>query len=72
MSNVFSKIKWMVIEVDDNPDNFTVIDNEKVKFKEGFIIYQGNDAEKAIKMVFDDEESLNKLSVRYVHLLLLQ
>jgi len=57
------KIKWMVIEVDDNPDNFVKIDNEKVKFNEGFIIYQGNDVEKAIRMVFDDEQSLNDLLI---------
>jgi len=55
------KIKWMVIEVDDNPDNFVKIDSEKVKFREGYIIYQGNDVEKAIRMVFDDEESLSNL-----------
>ena len=54
-------IKWMVIEVDDNPDNFVKIDDKKVKFREGFIIYQGNDSDKAIKMVFDDEKSLSKL-----------
>jgi len=55
------KIKWMVIEVDDNPDNFVKIDDKKVKFNEGYIIYQGNDVEKAIRIVFDDEESLNNL-----------
>jgi len=64
----YSRIKWMVIEVDDNPDNFVKITN-KVKFKEGNIIYQGNDVEKAIRMVFDDAESLDALLQDHIYCL---
>jgi predicted ABC-type ATPase len=45
-------IKWMVLEV--NQDDIIPIDNEKVKFNSGNIIYCGDDAEKAILMVFDN------------------
>jgi len=53
---------WTVIEVDDNPDNMVIVQNgDCIKFKEGNIIYQGDDCNKAIRMVFDDEKSLLKL-----------
>jgi len=57
----YEKIKWMVIEVDDNPDNLFKLDDYKVTFKEGNIIYQGDSSNKAIRMVFDDEQSLKRL-----------
>jgi hypothetical protein len=55
--NTFN-IKWMVLEV--NSDNIIAIDNKKVKFKCGNIIYCGHDAEKAVLMVFDNLEDYIK------------
>jgi hypothetical protein len=52
-------IKWMVLEVDSN--DIIPIDYEKVKFKSGNIIYCGDDAEKAILMVFDNLEDYIKI-----------
>jgi hypothetical protein len=44
-------IKWMVLEVDEND---IILLGNKVKFKGGNIIYCGDNAEKAILMVFDN------------------
>lgn len=44
---------FQVMEVDDSPENLITIWGEKVKFRTGKIIYQGEDGYRAMKMVFD-------------------